>query len=92
MSDTTPSAALAMATVAVVPAIYGAALPPMSEARGQADDRGHLAAAERYAAALSAAVVLGVAGVTRSPAAAVVGLVAVVGFSAAYRNAVQATP
>jgi hypothetical protein len=86
------SAALAVSVVAVVPGIYGAALPPMSEARGQADDRGHLAAAERYAALLSAAVVLGIAGVTRSPEAAAVGLIAVVGFSAAYRNATKATP
>lgn len=92
MSDSKAAAALAVSVVAVVPSIYAAALPPLSETRGQADDRGHLVAAERYAAILSAAVVLGIAGVTRSPEAAAVGLVAVVGFSAAYRRANRATP
>lgn len=92
MSTDHATAALALATVALVPAVYSCALPPLSETRGQADDRGHLSAAERYAALVAGAVVLGVAGVTRSPAAAAAGLIAVVGFSAAYRAATTATP
>lgn len=86
------NAALAVATVALVPAIFGAALPPMSEVRGVADDRGHLAAAEQYAVLCSAAVVLGLAGVTRSGTVALVGTAAVVGFAAAYRLARVAEP
>lgn len=85
-------AALALATVALVPAIYAASLPNLAETRGQADDRGHLGAAQSYATCVAAAVVIGVAGVTRSPLAAVAGLLAVVGFAAAYDNARKAQP
>lgn len=84
--------ALALSTVALVPAIYGAVLPKMVDARAQADDRGHLAAGEKYAALLTGAVVLGVAGATRSPEAAAAGIVAVIGFAAAYHFAVVAQP
>lgn len=91
MSDRA-SAALALSTVALVPAIYAASLPNLTDTRAQADDRGHLEAAERYAAGVAAAVVLGVAGVTRSPEAALAGLVAVVGFAAAYNRARRAEP
>lgn len=83
----TSNAALAVATVGLVPAIFGAALPPMSEVRGIADDRGHVAAAEQYAVLVSSAVVLGLAGVTRSPAVAIVGMVSVIGFASAYKLA-----
>lgn len=86
------NAALALSVVGLVPAVYGIALPSLADTRGQADDRGHLLASERYAAAVSAAVVLGVAGATRSPAAALAGVIAVVGFAAAYRFATQAQP
>jgi hypothetical protein len=84
--------ALALSAVTIVPTIYGLALPSLSEARSQADDRGHLQASEHYAAVLSVAVVLGIAGVTRSPQAGAVGLLAVVALSGAYRHAVDATP
>jgi ABC-type spermidine/putrescine transport system permease subunit I len=86
------TAALALATVGLVPAVYAVAMPPMADCRAQADDRGHLAAGERYAAIVSGAVVLGVAGATRSPAAALAGLVAVIGFASAYRYATRAQP
>lgn len=84
--------ALALATVALVPAIYSAALPNLADVRGQADDRGHMSAACNYATVVAGAVVLGVAGVTKSPQAAAAGLVAVVGFAAAYSMARRATP
>jgi hypothetical protein len=86
------SAALAIGTASLVVGVYGASLPTLADARGQADDRGHLAAGERYAALVAVAVVLGVAGATRSAEAALVGLVAVVGMAAAYHGAVSATP
>lgn len=86
------TAALALSVVGLVPAVYAVALPNLAETRAQADDRGHLAAGERYAAVVAGAVVLGVAGATRSPEAALAGLVAVVGFSAAYRFACRANP
>lgn len=86
------TAALALSTVALVPSIYGAALPAMSEVRGQADDRGHLAAAEQYAALVAGATVLGISAVTGSPEVAVVGVVAVVAFASAYRVARRAEP
>lgn len=91
MSDRS-TAALAVATVALVPSIYSAALPTMAEVRAQADDRGHIAAAETYAAMVSAAVVLAIAGLTRSPEAAGVGLVAVVAFAGAYTSARRCNP
>jgi hypothetical protein len=86
------TAALALATAGLVPAVYSAALPNLAEVRGQADDRGHLAAGERYAALVAGAVVLGVAGATRSPVAAAAGLVSLIAFSAAYRAAAVAQP
>lgn len=86
------STAVAVATVGIVPAIFGAALPPMSEVRGVTDDRGHIAAAEQYAVLVSSAVVLGLAGVTRSGTVALVGMVAVVGFASAYKLARVADP
>lgn len=86
------SAALALSTAAIVPAIFAAALPNIADVRSQHDERGHLAAAEQYAALVSAAVVLGIAGVTRSPEAALAGIVAVIGFSSAYAHARKATP
>lgn len=84
--------ALAMSTVALVPSIYSAALPNLADTRAQADDRGHLAAAQQYATVVAGAVVLGVAGVTRSPLVALAGLVAVIGFASAYENARRAHP
>ena len=85
-------AALALSVAALVPSIYSLSLPTLTDTRGQADDRGHIAAGEKYAACVAGAVVLGVAGVTRSATAAVAGLVAVVGLSAAYRFANRAQP
>lgn len=92
MSVDRATAALAISTASLVPAIYSAAMPTLAETRGQADDRGHLAAAERYAALIAGAVVLGVAGVTQSPEVAVVGLVAIVAWAAAYDVARRTEP
>ena len=86
------TAALVVSTAALVPAVYAVSLPNLAETRAQADDRGHLAASEHYAAGIAAAVVLGVAGVARSPEVALVGLVAVVAWAAAYDHARRATP
>lgn len=86
------TAAVALATAALVPAVYAVALPSMADVRGQHDDSGHLVACERYAALVAGAMVLGVGAVTRSPAALAAGGIALVGFSAAYRHATQAQP
>lgn len=92
MSVDRATAALTISTAALVPAIYAAALPTLADTRARADDRGHVAAAERYAALIAGSVVLGVAGVTRSPEVAVVGLVAVVAWAAAYDVARRVEP
>lgn len=89
MSENAP---LAVATGALVVGVYASALPNMAEARAQADDRGHLAAAQSYAAIVSVALVLGVAAATRSAEAAAVGLVATIGLAVAYRGAVDSRP
>lgn len=86
------NAALALSTAALVPSIYALALPNMAETRARHDDDGHLEAGERYAAIIAGAVVLGVAGATRSPEAGLAGLVAVVAFAAAYRVSVRTAP
>lgn len=86
------TAALAISTAAIVPAIYGAALPNLADTRGQVDERGHILAAEQYAAVIAGAVVLGIAGVTGSPEVALVGIIAVIGYSSAYAIARKATP
>lgn len=91
MSDS-GDVALALSTVAIVPSIYGIVMPSMTEVRGQADDDGNLSRGEQYAAVISVAVVLGVAGAARSPQAALAGMVAVVAFAAAFHNSVRAEP
>jgi hypothetical protein len=85
-------AALAVSTAALVVGVYGATMPTMADTRAQYDDDGHLAASQRYAACVSIALVLGVAAVTRSAATAVIGTVAVVGFSAAFKAAADHAP
>lgn len=90
--QSTATAALAVSTAGLVVGVFAAALPTLAETRAQADDRGHIEHAQRYAVIVSASLVLGVAGATRSPAAAVVGIAAVVGFAAAYRYAADAQP
>lgn len=91
MSDRATTA-LALSTAGLVLSVYGTSLPTLADVRGQADDRGHLAASEKYAALVAGAVVLGVAGATRCPEAAVIGVVAIVALSAAYRTAAKTAP
>ncbi len=86
------TAALAIATAGLVPAIYGAALPTVADTRAQVDDRGHIRAAQHQATIIAGAVVLGVAGVTGSPEVALVGLVAVVAWAATYDTARRVAP
>ncbi len=79
--------ALALSTVALVPAIYGASLPPLAAVRGHDDDKGHVKAAEHYAATTAAVVVLGIGIATRSAEVIVVGGIAVIAFHLAYTHA-----
>lgn len=92
MSTDTNKAVLALSTIALVPTFYGAILPNLADVRSMADDRGHLAASEQYAAVVTGAVVLGAAAVTRSPEVAFAGLIALVAFSAAYHRARLVAP
>lgn len=80
-------AGLAVATVALVPSIFGAALPTLADVRRDPDDDGTTAAAIRTASAVSAAAVVGIAAVTGSPRVLVIGAVAVVAYAGVYAHA-----
>lgn len=82
--------ALALSTVALVPTIYGACLPPISNVRGTNDDAGHIAVTEKYAVVTASTVVLGIGLVTRTPEVIMVGGLAVIAFHLAYTNARKA--
>lgn len=88
MSDA--SAALALSTVALVPTVFGSALPPLSTVHDKDDTTGALARSVGVATATAGAVVLGVAALTRSPAVLVAGGATVLAYAALYRQAVAA--
>lgn len=83
---------VALATLALVPAIYGTALPPLAVVRGVEDDHGHVRAGIAQAATLAALMVGAVVAVTGSPTVAVIGGVAVVAYACLYANARDVTP
>lgn len=85
MSDN--DAGLAVATVALVPAIFGAALPSLADVRRDPDDDGTTGAAIRTASLVSAAAVLGVAAITGSSRVLAIGAVAVVAYAGVYGHA-----
>lgn len=78
---------LGLAVCTIVPAIFSASLPPVAAVRASDDDAGHLAAAEKTAAATAGVFVLAVATVAQSAEVAGLGLVAVLAFSAMYAKA-----
>lgn len=88
MSDT--SAALALSTVALVPTVFGSALPPLATVHDRADTTGALARSVVVATATAAGVVLGVAALTRSTAVLVAGGTTVAAYALLYRQAVLA--
>lgn len=79
--------ALALSTVGLVPAVFGASLPPLADVHASDDPGGHLAAAQTSAVLLAAGLVLGVAVVTRTPLVAGLGAVAIAGYAYAYDHA-----
>lgn len=85
-------AAVALGAAGLVVAVYGATMPTLADTRAQVDDGGHLSAAQRYAATVSIATVLGIAAVTRSAGVAVVGTVAVLGMAGVFRSATEYAP
>ena len=80
------SLALALSTVALVPAVFGSSLPPLAEVHRSTDDTA-LATAQRSAVLTAGAVVIGVALAASSPTVAVAGLAAVLTFSLLYSHA-----
>jgi len=83
---------LALAVVALVPAIYGTALPPLAVVRGQVDTGGHLAAGVGQAAALAALVVAAVVAVTGSPTVGMIGAATVGAYACMYWHARDVSP
>lgn len=88
---TAAEAAVAVGLVAVVPALYSAALPNVAELRRRTDD-GHDTAALHTGIVAGALVVAVAAAATGSRTVLAAGLVAVVGIGAMYAHAVQVTP
>lgn len=84
-------AALALSVVALVPALFSAALPNAAELRARTDT-GHDSAALSSAVVSAALVVTIVGAVTGSRPALIAGLAAVVGLGALYSHAVMVTP
>lgn len=78
--------ALTLSAVGLVPAIFGAALPPLSTVRGMppSDDMRH---AECVAVAVSAVVVGTIAVMANAPDVAVIGGGMVVAYACLYRSA-----
>lgn len=86
----TDSTALTIATVALVPSLFGAMLPPLSEVRATEHDPAQRASV-RTAGLVAATVVVAVGISSGSRQAAVVGGAAVVVFSILYTQAVGAS-
>lgn len=86
------TAALAISVAALVPAVYGAALPSLADVRSSWDERGHLAAAENYAGLTALFLVVGVGFATREPAVLAVGGLALFAFHLSYTRARQTIP
>jgi len=86
------TAALAISTIALVPSIYGAVLPPVASVRKSADVDGHLAASERYALVTAVLVVASIGVITQTPEVLMIGGIGVLAFHVAYSNARAVTP
>ena len=80
------SLALSLSTVALIPAVFGASLPPLAEVHARADEPA-LAAGYKAAVGTSLALVLAVTYVSRSRTVAVAGASAVALFAVLYKQA-----
>ena len=86
MSDRATTA-LALSTVALVPSVFSAALPPLAAVHASKDEGGHLAAAQVSAILLAGSLVVSVAVATRTPMVAGLGLLATGMYAYAYSHA-----
>lgn len=84
--------ALVLGVVGLVPAIYGAATPPLSLVHAETDERGHTAHGVTAATMTAAGIVLAVAVGLRSWPVAVYGLGMVAVYGCMYAMAWQARP
>ncbi|WP_129286716.1 hypothetical protein [Streptomyces sp. GZWMJZ-114] len=81
--------ALAVAVAALVPSIYGAALPPLAEVRG-VPDAAHIATAERAAGLTAAGVVVAAALTSGSGEVLVIAGAMAASYALLYRQARRA--
>lgn len=88
MSTVKPDAVLVVSVAALVPALFGACLPPVAELRARNDPAGHDAATLRAAAVGGVLVVAGVSFGTGNVRAGIAGLVAVLGLTVLYGHAI----
>lgn len=78
--------ALAVAVAALIPSIYGAALPPLATVQSEANAP-HMASAEKSAGFTAAAVVAGIAVASGSGEVAMIGGAMVAAYALLYRSA-----
>jgi hypothetical protein len=83
--------ALAVAVAALIPTIYGAALPPLATVRGEMDSE-HVAAAETTAMWTAAGMVAAAGVVSGSGEVLVLGGAMAAAYALLYRRARKATP
>jgi hypothetical protein len=79
--------AMAVAVAALIPSIYGAALPPLSTVRAEPSTAAHIESSEKAAGFTAAAVVAGVAVASGSGEVAVIGGAMVLAYALLYRTA-----
>jgi hypothetical protein len=77
---------MAVAVAALIPSIYGAALPPLSTVRAE-PSAAHIEVSEKSAGFTAAAVVAGVAVASGSGEVAVIGGAMVLAYALLYRTA-----
>jgi len=83
---------LALSVMALVPAIYGTALPPLAVVRGHVDTGGHITAGVGQAAALAGLMVAVVVAVTGSATVGMIGGASVVAYACLYLHAREVAP
>lgn len=83
---------LALSVVALVPVVFGSALPPLAVIRGHDDTGGHVAAGIGQAAALAGLLVGAVMAVSGSATVGMIGAVSVITYACLYLHAREVQP
>lgn len=83
---------LVLSVVALVPAVFGSALPPLAVVRGHDDTGGHVAAGVGQAAALAGLLVAAVMAVSGSTTVGVIGAASVIAYACLYMHAREVQP